>query len=111
MELEQFVEEAGGVVSVPDLAGFLGIDEQPVRDWAESNGVPRVGNSYAFLVDAALELAEDLLDEEPDEDADDDDADDDDADADADDDDADDDDDDDDADDDDDDDDPDDDDD
>jgi hypothetical protein len=68
MEISVFVQEMGGVVSSPALAEALGIDPNLVRLWARENGVPMLGNSFAFTADMAAAFLADVLDEDDDDD-------------------------------------------
>ena len=67
MTVEDFVEEMGGVVSSVQLAEFLGEDPANTRRWAHGNGIPLVGNAFAFTTEAASDYVAEEFDEAPDE--------------------------------------------
>ena len=64
MTVEDFVEEMGGVVSSVQLAEFLGEDPANTRRWAHRNGIPLVGNAFAFTSDAAADYVAEEFDED-----------------------------------------------
>lgn len=64
MELEDLMIELGGVASTTQIAAFYGLSHVAVRAWASENGVPMIGNAFAFTETAAQELAADLFDED-----------------------------------------------
>ena len=67
-QLDQFIQDSGGIVSVSELAGFLELDEGAVRSWARGHGLRRIGATFAFNDKSARELAMELLADEEDED-------------------------------------------
>lgn len=69
MDLDTYFEQNGGVASVGQLAEYLGVSPASLRGWASENGLPIIGNAYAFTLDAAQAYVDDVLDE-GDEDAD-----------------------------------------
>jgi len=75
-DIEDYIEEHGGVVTVSELATLTDENENAVRRWARENDVRRCGATFVFGADKALEFAEDVAEDE-DEGLDDDDADDD----------------------------------
>ncbi len=66
MNLEDFVDEHGGVVTVTELSGFLDAPESRVRRWARENDVRRAGSVFVFDLVRAEALADDLDDEDED---------------------------------------------
>jgi hypothetical protein len=58
--LKCFLDELGGAAGVGDMADFLNISERQVRDWADENDVPRVGNAFVFTLKQAQMLADDI---------------------------------------------------
>jgi hypothetical protein len=70
--LKCLMDELGGVATVKDLSDYLQVSERSVRDWAHDNDVPRAGNSFAFTMENAQALADDLSDGDDDTDDDDD---------------------------------------
>jgi hypothetical protein len=67
--LKCFLDDLGGVAGVGDMADFLQVSERQVRAWADANGAPRVGNSFAFTLKQAQVLADDVAaDDDEDED-------------------------------------------
>lgn len=57
--LERFMTDHAGVVSVNELAAFIGVDEQQVRRWARNNDVRRVGATFVFGLETASKLTDD----------------------------------------------------
>ena len=58
--LKKRFEELGGVGGVNDIADFFEVTRGEVRDWAATNDLPKVGNSYAFVIQHALDFEADL---------------------------------------------------
>lgn len=73
MNIEEYVDASGGVISSVQLAEFLGVNPAIVRGWANENGIPMVGNSFGFTVDTAADFVAEVLDDGDDDDDDDDD--------------------------------------
>lgn len=46
-QLDQFIQDSGGIVSVSELAGFLELDEGAVRSWARGHGLRRIGATFS----------------------------------------------------------------
>lgn len=57
----EFFRERGGVASVAELAMFYHADEGRVRRWARDNDVRRLGATFCFSKDRALEMLEDFV--------------------------------------------------
>ncbi|MBI5537890.1 MAG: hypothetical protein HY898_34530 [Deltaproteobacteria bacterium] len=73
-EIEQWMEDRGGVATTQEVAEYLEIDRRYATSKAEEIGVRRVGSSYAWLLPDVLALDE--VSNEDDEDEDDEDEDD-----------------------------------
>lgn len=71
-EIEEFVDEHGGVVTVSELATLTDENESAVRRWARENDVRRCGATFVFSAGKALEFAEDVFEDEDDSDEEDD---------------------------------------
>ena len=65
-QIEEFLSENGGVMSVAELADLLEADEGLVRRWARENGVRRVGSTFVFARESAVSCADDIIDEDGD---------------------------------------------
>jgi hypothetical protein len=59
MDLDEFFDQVGGVASTSQLADYFGISPVHVRAWAADNGVPIIGNAFAFTKEAAGSFGED----------------------------------------------------
>jgi hypothetical protein len=66
-DLEEFVNDHGGVVGVPDLADYLDLSSGWIRSWAADNCVSKIAGGYAFSNEAAQKLLRDLGEIEADE--------------------------------------------
>ena len=62
MELHEVFDDFGGVASTSQISEIFDVSPAVVRSWASENGVPLIGNGYAFTVEAAEGLAEEVLD-------------------------------------------------
>jgi hypothetical protein len=67
-QIEEFLSDNGGVMSVAELAELLEADEGLVRRWARENGVRRVGATFVFAKDSAFSCADDLIGDDDDDD-------------------------------------------
>ncbi len=63
-KIEKFLSKHGGVMSVSELADVLAVDEGAVRRWARLNDVRRVGSTFVFARESALECAEGVRSEQ-----------------------------------------------
>ena len=59
-KIEKFLSKHGGVMSVTELADVLEADEGAVRRWARANDVRRIGSTFCFARETALECAESI---------------------------------------------------
>jgi ribosomal protein L32 len=64
--INEWFEELDGVASVPDVADFLELDVNYVRDFARENELPRVGANYVFRAENALDLWAEAIAEDED---------------------------------------------
>jgi hypothetical protein len=67
MSLSRLFFDNGGVLSTSQMAGYYCIPVSIIRIWAGDNGVPLVGNAFAFSEEMAAAFAADVLDAEEDE--------------------------------------------
>lgn len=67
MDLEEYMDEHGGVATVTELANLFDVSEARVRRWARANGVRRAGSCFVFDLEAAEELSVDLTEADGDE--------------------------------------------
>lgn len=63
-DLESFVEEAGGVVSVSELARHLQAPKSAVRELCSELSIRRIGSAFCIDIVGAQSIAEALGDED-----------------------------------------------
>lgn len=61
-DIEQFFQEVDHVASTPQIAMFFNVPATFVRSFAAENGVPMIGNAFAFTLETAEQFATEALD-------------------------------------------------
>jgi len=70
MDLEQEMDDRGGLISIPDLADLIEVDPRALREYAEETDVAIVGRAYVFTTEQALDAEDELCGEPEEEDGD-----------------------------------------
>ncbi len=60
VDIEQEVEDRGGVIGAVELADLLDVDVRAIRDWGAEHDVSTVGRVMVFTADDAVDAADDL---------------------------------------------------
>ena len=59
MDMDELFENAD-VLSTGDVAEFFGVGAGTLRSWGEENGVPKVGNAFAWTQESVEAAGDDL---------------------------------------------------
>jgi hypothetical protein len=59
-DIQGFISDCGGLASTVDVADFLDLSDEEVREWAAENEVAFVGGRYIFTAGDVEELRNDI---------------------------------------------------